>query len=188
MIRVNLLPVRAAQKKEKIRAQISVMILTIIAVLVICGALYATMSVKIGNQKEEIAQINTEINQLKKKIGEVGRYKKLKEELQAKLDVLEQLKQGQSGPVHLLDELSEVLPQRLWLTSFRESGGGISIAGVGINESAVAKFMQSLEASAYYQNIELQVTEQINQDGLKLQKFSVSARVETPPKPASTQN
>lgn len=182
MIRINLLPVRAAQKKEKLRAQIMILVLSVVASLVICAGLYAAMAIKIGNQKDEIALINDEIRQLQKVIGEVSRYKKLGEELQAKLDVMDRLKEGQTGPVHLLDQLSLVLPERVWVTSFREAGGAISISGIGLNETAVAAFMQSLEASPYYRGVELQVTEQITQDGLKLQRFSLSARATAPPK------
>ncbi|KIH76903.1 type IV pilus assembly protein PilN [Geoalkalibacter ferrihydriticus] len=185
MIRINLLPVRAAQKKERIRAQISVLILSVVAALVVCAGLYASVSMKIDRQKEHIARSNDEIRQLQRVIGEVGRYKQLGEELQAKLNVLETLKAGQSGPVHLLDQLSLVLPQRVWVTSFRESGGAISINGIGLNENEVASFMQRLEASPYYRAVELQVTEQITQDGLKLQRFSLAARADTPPKTAS---
>lgn len=182
MIRINLLPVRAAQKKEKLRAQISILVLSVVVALVVCSGLYAAMAVKISNQKEEIARINDEIRQLQKVIGEVGRYKKLGEELQAKLDVMDRLKEGQTGPVHLLDQLSLVLPERLWVTSFKESGGAISINGIGLNETAVATFMQNLEASPYYGGVELQVIEQLTQDGLKLQRFSLSARATAPPK------
>ena len=180
MIRINLLPVRAAQKKEKLRSQISVLVLVIIAALLACGGLYFKITTDIDQQKTEIAEINAEISQLNAKIGQVGRYKKLQDELRSKLEVLGKLKEAKSGPVRLLDELSRVLPQKLWLTSFKESGGGISLNGVGINENTVADFMQKLEQSPFYQNIELQVTEQISQDGMKLQKFSLSARAESP--------
>ncbi len=180
MIRINLLPVRAAQKKEKLRSQVSVLVLCLVAMLLACGGLYATIVMDIDRQKAQISQINAEISQLNAKIGQVGRYKKLQDELRSKLEVLQQLKVAKSGPVRLLDELSRILPKTLWLTSFRESGGAISLNGIGSNERTVADFMQKLEQSPFYQNVELQVTEQISQDGLKLQKFSLSARTESP--------
>lgn len=175
MIRINLLPVRAAQKKERLRFQVSVVMLSVVAMVVACGAVYFTMSMKISEQQDELTRIDEEILQLRKKIGEVRNYENLKKDLTAKLEVLDQLKAGQSGPVRLLDELSIVLPQRLWLTSFKETGGSVAINGVGINENVVARFMQKLEGSPFYRGVELQVTEQVDQDGMKLQRFSVSA-------------
>ena len=182
MIRINLLPVKAAQKKEKLRGQLIVLLLCVVIAAAGCAAVYMSLLTKVAAAKEENARKEAEINRLKKEIGEVGRFKKLREELQGKLDVLDKLKEGQSGPVHLLDELSKAVPDKLWVTSFKESAGAVSISGVGLNEETVAQFLRDLEASPYYQNVELQVVEQISEGGLKLQKFDVACRAEAPPK------
>lgn len=181
MIRINLLPVRAAQKKAKLHGQVAAMALALILSLVACGAVYSSMSMRISTQKKEIAQTEAKINSLKKVLGEVARFKQLQKEYQAKLDVLATLKEKKTGPVHLLDELSRVLPDKLWLTDFNESGGTISIRGIGLNEATVAIFMRDLEASPYYQGVELKVTEQqVQKSGLKLQKFDLACRIERP--------
>jgi type IV pilus assembly protein PilN len=183
MIRINLLPVRAAQKKARLQGQLVVLVLSLVLVSLICGGLYTTVAMKISAEKKEIAEIDKEINRLKKTLGEVAQFKKLQKEFQGKLDVLAKLKEKKTGPVHLLDELSRVLPDKLWLSSVKESGGRVSIQGVGLNEETVARFMRDLEASPYYQQVELRVTEQTKQGSLKLQKFQISCRVETPAAP-----
>ncbi|OEU64425.1 MAG: hypothetical protein BA870_00355 [Desulfuromonadales bacterium C00003094] len=179
MIRINLLPVRAAQKKARMQGQLVVLVLSLVVTCLICGGLYTSVAVKISAEKKEIAQIDKEIKRLKKTLGEVAQFKKLQKEFQGKLDVLAKLKEKKTGPVYLLDELSRVLPDKLWLSSVKESGGRVSIKGVGLNEETVARFMRDLEASPYYQQIELKVTEQTKQGGLKLQKFDISCRAET---------
>ncbi len=185
MIRINLLPVRAAQKKEQLRGQLVVFALCLIGVTVACAGFYMSLSGKVSAEQESISQKEAEIQRLRKAIGEVAHFKKLQQELRGKLDVLDKLKEGKSGPVHLLDELSRVLPEKLWITSFRESGGSIDLEGVGLNEETVARFLRDLEASPYYKNVELRVVEQVLQGDLKLQKFSLNSRVETPPKQPS---
>ncbi|WP_432821210.1 PilN domain-containing protein [Trichloromonas sp.] len=185
MIHINLLPVRAAQKKEKLRSQIAVTILALILTIVACASVYASLLFKVDELKDEIASKEARIGQLKKVLGEVAAFKKKKEELVGKLDILSQLKDGKSGPVHLLDELSLVLPEKLWLSSFKESGGSVAISGVGLNEDMVALFLKNLEKSPYYKNVELQVIEQSTQAGVKTNKFNVVAKVEAPPKAAS---
>jgi type IV pilus assembly protein PilN len=182
MIRINLLPVKAAQKKEKLRGQLVILLACVVIAAAGCTAVYLSLQNKVAEAKEENLRREEEINQLKKKIGEVGRFKKMKEELQGKLDILDKLKEGQSGPVHLLDELSGRMPDKLWVNSFKSTAGTISISGLGLNEETVAQFLRDLEASPYYRNVELQVIEQVTQGGLKLHKFDISARVETPPK------
>ena len=182
MIRINLLPVRAAQRKEKIRTQVSVLCLSLVFVSIICGAAYMRMNTKINEKISEVNAAEQEINQLKKKIGEVSRYKSLQEELKKKLDILEVLKEDKSGPVHLLDELSLALPDKLWIEDFSISGNVVSIKGFCFSENIVAEFMRNLEASAYYKNIELGVTEQANVNGVKLQKFALTCQTEKPAK------
>lgn len=180
MIRINLLPVRAAQKKERLRSQLIVLVLCVVLVLAGCFAAYMSMSLRVDDVKAEIDQKQQESNKLRKAIGEVGRFKKLQAELRGKLDVLNQLKENRSGPVRLLDELSKSIPERVWINSFSENNGNIRISGIGLNEETVADFLQRLEASPYYQSIELQVIEKTKSSGRQVEKFSIRARVEKP--------
>lgn len=183
MIRINLLPVKAAQRKEKLRSQMVAAAATLVLTGAGCAVAYATLLGSIKARQQEIAAKEAEISQLQKAIGEVGEVKKLQAELRGKLDVLAQLKSARSGPVRLLDELSRALPEKVWLTSFKEAGGNISISGVGMNEETVAQFLRNLEASPFYRQVELTVVEQMTQEGQKLHKFDITCQAEsaTPP-------
>lgn len=182
MIRINLLPVKAAQKKERLRGQLIIFGLSAALVAGSCFAVYGTYLTKVSNVKDEIATTEQDIQRLKKTLGEVAQFKKLQEELRGKLEILGNLKTARSGPVRLLDELGTAIPNRLWITSFKESKGSISIAGIGLNEETVAEFLRNLESSPYYQGVELKVIEQTAQGGQKLHKFDVSCRTENPQK------
>jgi type IV pilus assembly protein PilN len=183
MIRINLLPVREAQKRAKLFTQMAVALVALAVVVVGCFGLYVFKATQIAKKKTQIELAQTEINQLKKAIGEVANFENKQKELQGKLDVLIELKDKKNGPVHLLDELVKVLPDKLWIESFKESGGNISIEGVGLNEETVAVFMKDLESSPYYKDVELKVTQQTKKKELKLQKFSLACKSESPSKP-----
>jgi type IV pilus assembly protein PilN len=118
MIRINLLPVRAAQKKEKLRSQIFILVLSLVLVGLACGAIYIQQVQTNENLQAEIADINRRNAELQKRIGEVRDYEKRKADLEQKLEVLAKLKSDKTGPVRLLDDLSNALPEELWLTSF----------------------------------------------------------------------
>ena len=180
MIRINLLPVRAAQKKEKLRNQASVLVLCLLLVCAACGALSLQQMWANDELSETIAALDNQNRELKKKLGEVANFDKKNQELQKKLDVLASLQAGKSGPVRLLDELITSMPKRVWLTQFTEQGGRIKLAGFGDNENTVANFMDRLEQSPYYRNVELNVTEQSAVGGIKMQKFTLSCQAETP--------
>ncbi|ALC16915.1 type IV pilus assembly protein PilN [Desulfuromonas soudanensis] len=185
MIRINLLPVRAAQKKEQLRGQIAIAVFATVLAFAAFGAFYVMLGQKVRDEEASIAAKNAEINRLKTAIGEVAQFKKLQEELRGKLAVLDKLKEGKSGPVHLLDELSRILPEKVWLTSFKEMSGSITINGVGLNEESVAQFLRDLESSPYYVGVDLQVIEQTKQGEVNLQKFEIICNVETPVKDLS---
>jgi type IV pilus assembly protein PilN len=181
MIRINLLPVRESQKKEKLREQVVVLVACAIFVTIGCAAAYTTILAKISQKNDVISEQTKIIEQLKKQIGEVEKVKKLQGDLQAKLDILGTLKANKTGPAHMLDELSVATPVRLWIDAFDNVAGVVNLSGLGVNEEVVATFMQQLEASPYYMNVELQSLEQATIEGNKLQKFKIVAREEAPP-------
>lgn len=177
MIKINLLPVRAAQKKEKLRGQLIVLALSVLVSGLVCAGAYTHIEMKISDERAEVNRMRDEISSLKKKIGEVGRFKKLQSELKGKLEVLDSLKQGRSGPAKYLDELNKIVPDKLWLTEFEEKGGNVSVKGVALNEKTVAEFMRGLTASDYFKDVDLvQTAQQIEKD-LKLQKFQLNFKV-----------
>lgn len=165
MIRINLLPVKAAQKKEQLRNQFIVAAAALVVIIVGCVGMQMSIQSDIDTVKAEISKNRSEIQSLQKKIGEVNKFKALQEELKNKLDVLDALKKAKSGPVHLMDDLISALPGNLWVTELKEKGGNITLKGVGLSEDDVADFMTNLDASAYYKNIRLKVTKQIDSGG-----------------------
>lgn len=173
MIRINLLPVKAAQKKEKLKGQLMVVVLALIVTAGVCAAAYMYVVGEVEQRQVRIDDKNAEIAQLMKKIGEVNQFKKRQEALRAKLDILEQLKAARVGPVYVLDALYEAMPDKLWLSKLNLSGDRASINGFGIDEETVARFMKNLEASDYFEGVELRVTRRIVQDQVKLQEFDL---------------
>ena len=174
MIKINLLPVRAAKKKESARQQISILLLAITAVLVIAFGIYSVTLAKISTAQEEIVKSEQEIKRLKEKIGEIDNIKKFQAEVKKKLDILNQLRRDKTGPATRLAKLSDAVPDKLWLTKYAETGGNVSLAGVAFNEDLIAAFMRNLQASNAFTNVELLVSEQLEISGMKAKKFEIS--------------
>lgn len=178
MIKINLLPVRETQKKERLREQAVVLIACAVFVAIGCAAAYTTILSKISQKNDLISEQTKIIEQLTKQIGEVEKVKKLQSELQSKLDVLGTLKSNKVGPARMLDDLAMATPERLWINNFDIIGGSVTLSGLGVDEGVVATFLQQLEASPYYMNVELQSLEQTMLDGNKLHRFKIVAKDE----------
>lgn len=179
MIRINLLPVKAAQKKEKLRGQLVVAFATVLVTVALCVVAYLQLLNWVQAASEDVDKKKLEISKLMKTIGEVNQFKKRQEDLRAKLDILDKLEKSRSGPVLLLDELYKAMPEKLWLESFKESGGKANISGMGVNEETVALFMRNLDMSNQFSNVSLKVIQQVAKDGVKFQKFDIVCDLES---------
>jgi len=174
MIRINLLPVRAAKKKESARQQISIFFLAIAGVSVICLGVYFVTVAKINAANEEISKSEQEIKRLKEKIGEIDNIKKFQAEVKKKLDILNQLRRDKAGPATRLAKLSDAVPEKLWLTKYTEKEGSVSLGGIADNEDLIAALMRNLQASGEFNNVELVVSEQSELSGMKVKKFDIT--------------
>jgi len=180
MIKINLLPVRAAKKKETAVQQLSIFGFGVLLVLAVLLSMYFVKKMQVTNTREDIATANAKISELKKKIGKLEELKTLKDQVKKKLDVLALLRANKAGPAQRLATLSDVTPDQLWLTAYSESGADIKISGLAVNEELIANFMRSLEASNDFMSVELVVSEQNTSAGAKLKKFDLTCKLEPP--------
>ena len=103
----------------------------------------------------DIARAEAEKERLQAIIKKGEDYKAKKDLLQRKIALVSQLKKNQSGPVHLLDEVSKQLPDFLWLDNMSEAGWQIQIMGKATTYNAVSNFYNNLNGSRYFQNVVL---------------------------------
>jgi type IV pilus assembly protein PilN len=93
--------------------------------------------------------------------------------------LIEELRKGQTGPVHLLDHISKSLPESMWLTDLRQSANDITIEGRCTTLNALSDFVSALEASNLFERpIEI-IDSRVEEATLtmpELIRFSVRAR------------
>lgn len=179
MIKINLLPVRAAKKKETAIQQFIIAGAVIVIIALIVTSLYVVKRIQVATAQDDIATANNKINELKTKIGKLEELKSLKEQVKKKLDVLSQLRKNKTGPAQRLASLSQLTPDQLWLTNYGETDQNVKISGIAFTEDLIAQFMKALEASSDFMNVELLVSEQTEVAGTKLKKFDLSMKLES---------
>ena len=179
MIKINLLPIRAAKKKETAIQQFIIAGIVVVIVALIVTSLYVVKSVQVTAAKDDITQANKKISELKTKIGKLEELKTLKEQVKKKLDVLAQLRKNKTGPAQRLASLSDLTPEQLWLTNYSESAQDVKISGVASSEELISQFMRALEASSDFMAVELVVSEQTIVAETKLKKFDITMKLES---------
>jgi type IV pilus assembly protein PilN len=171
MIEINLLPVRAARKQESLRFQLTIFVL--IFIFLIIGIFFINASLVKQDKKldKEKDLVETEIAKLEAKVGEIDQLKKERAKLEQKLAVIGDLDKGRLRASYILDQLSQLIPEKMWLESLEKSGKSIKIAGVALDNETIANFMEELGRSKKFTDIDLEVTEQINRGSMKLMRF-----------------
>ncbi len=174
MIKINLLPVRAAKKKETAKQQLIIFCMALALFAGVAFLLYSYEMIKIKTTRDDIASSEKELQRLKTVIGEIDNIKKLQDEVKKKLDILGRLRKEKTGPAIRLAKLSEAVPEKVWLTKYVESGGSISISGIAFNEDLIAAMMRNLQASGEFSGVELLVSEQVESAGIKTKRFDIA--------------
>ncbi|MBN2418503.1 MAG: PilN domain-containing protein [Deltaproteobacteria bacterium] len=146
MIRINLLPFRAARKRENIKRQISIYVTAVCCALIIMGGLFFKYSKDLSDLKDEESRLTTELAGYQKELNEIKDLEKKIEQINSKLNVIKDLEKGKTGPVLLLSDISDAVPKdKLWLTSLSEKDGNLSLKGTAMDNETISLFMKNLE-------------------------------------------
>ncbi|HET9554202.1 MAG TPA: PilN domain-containing protein [Anaeromyxobacteraceae bacterium] len=176
MVRINLLPVRVSKKKEAGKQQLVLFAVLLAAGLVGNYLWSAARARELKASDAKLARTKEDIAQLERIIGEVKNLKEEQAELQKKLDVLDKLKQGRSGPVRMLDELATITPRQLWFTKMDEKGGTMQFQGTALTIDDVSELMTKLKQSKYFAKVELKKTAAVGGGkSERLVNFEISA-------------
>lgn len=155
MIRVNLLsegrrPVIARRARPKFslgEQDPSLLFLTggLLLGALIIGYQWWSLSRSINDLDGRIRVARQQVEELRPILEEVADFKAKKEELQRKIDIINELTLRKEGPVHIMDKVSRALPELLWLTQMNVRGRRVDLVGTAFNTNAVAAFIENLD-------------------------------------------
>jgi type IV pilus assembly protein PilN len=100
--------------------------------------------------------------------------------------LIEQLRRDQTGPVHMLDQISRALPPMVWLRTLQqddEDATSVTIEGRGVTLTGLSDFVANLEASGYFRrSVEIvnSETAPASRDGGEVIQFTIRAAFEQP--------
>ncbi len=201
MIRINLLPFRAARKKENVRRQVSVFLLSLVLVLIVLGWIHIYLQSKQNKMTENVAEVKKELELSKKKDREMRELRQKLKTLEQRKGVIDGLEAQRFKPVHVLDNLTQkIVPNRMWLTNLTLRGSRLQLSGIAVDNNTVADFMDNLETipamrpadkspAALYNRVQLTSVQQQQVRTINLKKFDMTAiEKQPPPKKASAKN
>ncbi|MBW2654615.1 MAG: PilN domain-containing protein [Deltaproteobacteria bacterium] len=182
MIRINLLPFRVARKKENIRRQISVFLLLIVLSAVALSWYTQFINKQIFTIKEKTEQVNSQISKYKAKADQVAKIKRSLKILEDKLAIVSSLKKQREKQLVLFDGMTDmIVPERMWLESFKTDNSRVTIKGIAFDNPTIADFMEKLEKSPLFDKVDLKTAKMKKfKDGVMLKSFELLCRKEKP--------
>jgi len=159
MIKINLLPFRAARKRENVRQQVSIYLLCILFLFCLMGYLHVSLGSQLTRSKVREESLRKELKSYAIITREIAKLKKGKQDLNTKLGVIKSLEKQRVGPVLLLAEIARAVPlDRLWLNSVLETSGRLTLQGTAMDNHTVALFMTELEKAPHISTVDLNRT------------------------------
>jgi type IV pilus assembly protein PilN len=188
MIRINLLAAERESKKKKATFQSGQKVtiacsLVLVLTGVVIGWRFMAITRESRKLDEDIAKAQTEATRLHAVIQQVQVFEQQKAQLQQRVVLIEQLRRSQTGPVHMLDQVSRSMPSMLWLTNLKQEEAGVTIDGRSTTQTGVSDFVGNLEGSGYFKksvDIVVSETQAIPQPPGQLIKFSLKGVFQTP--------
>ena len=119
--------------------------------LVVAAVYWFINNRTLANRQATVKVRQAEADKLEAIIKEVEEFQRRKDSLQNRIDLINQLKQNQKGPVRIMDQISRDLPDLVWLDKMQVAGGSISLSGRGLNPNAVANFVENIKNDPYFE-------------------------------------
>ena len=159
MIKINLVaetPAAASIQAERPQFSLGakqgdIILLIVLALgLLVVGTQWFLLTSKRSELREVERQRRRERDELLVYIKKVEELEARRDQLRHKINVINELKRNQQGPVRILDEVSRALPELVWLTKLVLKGNSVQLSGNAMDENAVANYISNLDASPFF--------------------------------------
>ena len=181
MAKINLLPWREEERAEKAkRFGMSALLTAIVgAGLVYAGMQYANG--KVSHQESRNAYLQNEIDNLKKDLREIEELESTKENLLARMDIIQELQARRPQVVHTFQELAERVPDGVFMMSLKQNNDILAFEGKADSNARVSTLMRNLGASDWFKQPGLElINSQNSKNGISSFKLRLTQSVAKP--------
>ena len=176
MIRINLLPHRELAGASR-RRQFGILLGMALAAAVVTVVLGHTLiAARQSNQDDRNAYLEQEIAKLDSQIGEIKKIKEQTQALLARKQVVETLQLNRTEVVHLFDQMIRLLPDGLYLKSFKQTGDQITISGYTQSSARVSSLMRNLDDSPWFESASLGEIKAATVNNLRANEFVLTVK------------
>jgi type IV pilus assembly protein PilN len=159
MPRINLLPWREKERRERKNAFFVMLGGALVGGLLASGAFYLILTSMINAQQERNNRLRGEIQTLDREIQEINNLETQKQRFISRMQVIDKLQRSRSEVVHLFDEVTSIMPDGVYLTGMKQTNRLLKFQGVAQSSTRVSTLMRNIAASQWLRDPELEVVE-----------------------------
>ncbi len=150
MIKINLLDWRAERRARRLEQFQHMMILALFVAVAVVGLAYLGMTNAISQQQARNGYLKQQITEIDQKIKEIEELQRTKQNLLARMRVIEDLQSSRSATVHFFDELVNTIPDGITLSSIKQAGDQVTIEGIAESNGRISSYIKGFESSAWF--------------------------------------
>jgi Tfp pilus assembly protein PilN len=176
--KINLLPPEIAEK-QKAQQRLTYFSGGLVAVSLLLLFVYLILIGQVYQENRLLQRLREDNHKLEESIAKYKDYDKQQNELHQREKTLAQIKEKEILWSHILNEVSLVIPNDVWLNLFTGdvADNDILISGYSFDHPAVAKWMIRQKEINKLQDIELIFSEKTEISDQKVVKFQTSAQL-----------
>lgn len=173
MANINLLPWRDEKRRERNRETLFICIaLWVLAGLVVLGG-KLVMDYRINHQEARNTYIQSEIDALSEVIAEIEDLRQKRDELIARMEVIQNLQRDRSQVVHVFDDLVSKQPEGVFYDTIEKKDKSLSIKGKAQSNNRISSLMRSIDGSEFLKVADLNDVGTVEQDSLSVSGFDL---------------
>ena len=176
MIRINLLPHREIARAAR-RRQFNLLLGIAVAAGVVAVVLgHSLIAAQQSSQDARNAYLDQEIAKLDVQIGEIKKIREQTQALLARKQVVETLQSNRTEVVHLFDQMIRLLPEGLYLKSFKQVGDVVTLNGYTQSSARVSTLMRNLDGSPWFESTSLIEIKAATVNNLRANEFVLTVK------------
>jgi type IV pilus assembly protein PilN len=156
MPRINLLPWREQQRTDRKKAFGVGIAAAFLGALVLAGLAYLFFNQTIEGQLARNARLREEIKTLDKQIEQINNLEQQKQQMIARMQIIEKLQQSRPEIVHVFDAFTKIIPDGIYLTALAQTDQKFKITGMAQSPSRVSPLMEAVDSSEWLKEADLE--------------------------------
>jgi len=180
MARINLLPWREEQRRERLKKFQTITVLAAFLMLAIILLVHVRMNALIDHQQSRNDYLVKQNKVLQAQITEIENLEKEKSNLLARMNIIQQLQSSRPQVVHVFDEMVSTMPNGVYLTGIKNAGPSITLNGFAQSNARVSSYMRKVDDADWLSDPRLDVIATESIKGQRISRFTLVVKQTTP--------